>query len=155
MSIWYSCKLKYAKENDEGLLKQVTEAFLLDAVSYTEAESRIYAIAEEIISREFVVTMITKTNISEVIKTVDEDKWYKCKISYFTNDEEGGKEKKITVYYMVCGGSVAEAYESIKQFYASMLVPYEIEGISKTNVVEVFPFEGSEESEQEAEEEIQ
>jgi len=149
MSIWYSCKIKYAKENEEGLLKQVTEAFLLDAVSYTEAETRIYAIAEEIISREFVVTMITKTNISEVIKTVEEDNWYKCKVSYFTNDEEGGKEKKITQYYMVCGSSVAEAYESIRQFYSSMLVPYEIEGIAKTNVVEVYPFEGTEESVQE------
>jgi hypothetical protein len=140
MKTWYSCKIKYAKENDEGLLKQVTEAFLVDAISYTEAETRIYSIAEEILSREFVVTQITKTNISEVLKMEEADDWYKSKITYVANDDESGKEIKVTIYYLVCAENVKQAFEFIEEFMSSMLVPYQVPSITKTNIVEVFPF---------------
>lgn len=153
MKTWYSCKIKYTKENDEGILKQVTEAFLIDAVSYTDAESRIYGIAEEIIPREFLVTQITKTNISEIVKFTEEDDWYKSKVSYIAADDESGKEKKINVYLLVCAKNVGEAFEHINRYLAGMLVPYEIPSISLSNIMEVFPYQQEENTGEKVEEE--
>ncbi len=140
MKIWFSCKAKYGKENDEGIMKQVTEPYLVDAVSYTEAESRIYEVMELNVSGEFHISAISKTNISEVINYEDSDYWYKCKVTYATVDGDNGKEIKVTTYFLVCAENLKQAYERVEDNLSSMLVPFEIPSITKTNIVDVFPF---------------
>ena len=39
---WFECKIKYEKTLESGLLKKVTEPYLVDAINFTEAEKRIY-----------------------------------------------------------------------------------------------------------------
>jgi hypothetical protein len=141
MKTWYSCKIKHTKENEEGILKQVTEAYLVDAVNYTEAESRIYEIAQEITHGEFFITQITKTNITELVKFTEDDDWFKSKITYLAADDDSGKEKKINVYLLVCAKNVGEAFEHINRYLSGMLVPYEVPSISRSNIIEVFPFQ--------------
>ncbi len=141
MKIWYSCKVKHNKEMDDGMLKQVTDAFLLDAVSYTDAESRLYEICERDIHGEFTVTQITKTNIAEVIMEEDAEKWYKSKVVYMTVDGDSEKEVKINSYLLVSAEHVKQAYEKLEQHLNSMLVPYEIPSITLTNFLEVFPYD--------------
>lgn len=140
MKIWFTCKAKYGKENDEGIMKQVTEAYLVDAVSYTDAESRIYAALEQNIAGEFAVTAITKSNISEVINYEDSDYWYKCKVTYSTVDGDSEKEVKINTYFLVGAEDVRQAFVRVEDNLSSMLVPFEIPSIAKTNIVEVYPY---------------
>lgn len=66
MRTWFLCKVKYAKENEEGLLKNVSEQYLVDAVSFTEAEARIYDMLGSVIRGDFQVTSISKSNIVDV-----------------------------------------------------------------------------------------
>ncbi|MEO9806649.1 MAG: DUF4494 domain-containing protein [Reichenbachiella sp.] len=139
MKIWYQCKAKYAKENDEGMLKQTSELHLVDAVSYTDAESRIYGAMERTVSGEFQIMTIAKTNIGEVINFEDADYWYKCKVQYSTVDGDSEKEVKITTYILTSAENVKQAYERVEQSLDNMLVPFEISSIAKTNIVEVFP----------------
>lgn len=139
MNIWFSCKAKYGIEEEDGGLKQVTNAYLVDAVSYTEAEMKIYKIMEEQISREFSITAITKTNVTEVINYEDADNWYKCKVTYSTVDGDNGKEIKVTSYYLVCAEGIRQAIERVEDNLSSMLVPFEIPSVSRTNIVDVFP----------------
>ncbi len=164
MKLWYSCKVKYGKQNDEGIMKQVSEPFLVDAWTYTEAESRIYEAMEQNVAGEFSIHSITKTNISEVINYEDADYWYKCKVSYSTVDGDAGKEVKINTYFLVSAENVKQAFERVEDNLSSMLVPFEIPSITLTNIVEVFPFAEKEEEEEipenlkpvtEAEEEIE
>ena len=145
MKVWYSCKVKSNKEGDDGILKQVTEAYLVDAVSYTDAESRIYEAMEVNIAGEFTVTNITKTNISEVVNYEDADYWYKSKVTYSTVDGDSEKEVKINSYYLVSAENVKQAYERIEATLNSMLVPFEIPSVALSNIVEIFPYESSEE----------
>ena len=145
MKVWYICKAKYGKEMDDGIMKQVTEAHLVDAVSYTEAESRIYAAMEQNVAGEFSITAISKSNISEVMNYEDCDDWYKCKVSYSTVDGDSEKEVKINTYYLVCAENVKQAYERVDDNMNSMLVPFEIPSIVKTNIMEVFPYMEDEE----------
>lgn len=139
MKIWYQCKAKYSKENEEGILKQTSELHLVDAVSYTDAESRIYGAMERTVSGEFQIMTISKTNIGEVINFEDADYWYKCKVQYSTVDGDSEKEVKITTYILTSAESVKDAYEKVEQSLDNMLVPFEISSIAKTNIVEVFP----------------
>lgn len=166
MKIWYQCKAKYAKENDEGILKQTSELHLVDAVSYTDAESRIYGAMERTVSGEFQIMTISKTNISEVINFDNADYWYKCKVQYSTVDGDSEKEVKINTYILTSATDVKQAYEKVEKSLDNMLVPFEISSITKTNIVEVFPQQDDEipasltplaeaqEDEPEAEEEI-
>lgn len=140
MKIWFTCKAKYGKENDEGIMKQVTEAYLVDAVSYTDAETRIYAAMEQNIAGEFAITAITKSNISEVINYEDSDYWYKCKVTYSTVDGDSEKEVKINTYFLVGAEDVRQAFVRVEDNLSSMLVPFEIPSIAKTNIVEVYPY---------------
>lgn len=140
MKTWYSCKIKYNKEQDNGMLKQVTEAYLVDAMSYTEAESRIYEAMERDIRGEFVVTNITKTNLSEIIKNEGEtsEGWYKTKIIYSTVDGDSDKEVVINNYFLVAGDSITECIEKTQAFLNSMIVPYSIPSITLTKIIDVF-----------------
>lgn len=145
MKIWYSCKVKYEKTDDEGIRKMVTDNFLVDAYTYTEAESRIYEAMERDVSGEFTVNSISKTNIGELIHFEDEDDWYKCKVSYSTVDGDNGKEVKINSYFLVNAEDIRQAFDRVSENLNSMLVPFEIPSISKTNIIEVYPYiEGEE-----------
>ncbi|MFY0605378.1 MAG: DUF4494 domain-containing protein [Cyclobacteriaceae bacterium] len=143
MKIWYSCKVKHNRELDDGMLKQVTDAFLLDAVSYTDAESRLYEICERDIRGEFTVTQITKTNIAEVVEDDAYDKYFKCKVVYATVDGDSDKEVKINTYLLVSAEHVKQAFEKVEEHLNAMLVPFEIPSITLTTFLEVFPYESN------------
>ncbi|NQW26737.1 MAG: DUF4494 domain-containing protein [Flammeovirgaceae bacterium] len=141
MKIWYTCKVKHSKENEEGIVKQVTEAYLVDAVSYTEAETRIYKVMERDVSGEFQVTSIAKTNLEEVLNYEGEnDYWFKCKISYSTLDGDSEKEIKVNTYQLVSAEDLRQAFDRATAGLNAMLVPFEISSIVKTNYVEVYPY---------------
>lgn len=149
MKIWYSCKVKFTKETEDGFLKQVSENYLVDAVSYTDAETRIYGIMEDHVRGEFSVASIAKTNLSEVINYEDEENWYKCKVTYSTVDGDKAKEVKVTSYMLVSAADVKQAFERVEDNLSSMLVPFEIPSITLTNFVEVFPLQSEEDIEPE------
>ncbi len=145
MKIWYACKVKYEKTNDEGIRKLTNDTFLVDAMTYTEAESRIYEAMERDVSGEFTVASISKTNIGDLLHFEDADYWYKGKVSYSTVDGDSDKEVKINTYYLVNAEDVKQAFERISESLNSMLVPFEIPSIVKTNIVEVYPYAANEE----------
>lgn len=138
MKIWFQCKIKHEKENDEGIRKMSTTQLLIDALSYTEAEATCYQYGEQNISGEFMIKSISKTNISEVQVDPEIDaEFFKCKISYLTVDENAGKEKKVSTYILVQGGNTKEVSKSLEEIYKNMLVPYTVDSIVKTAINEV------------------
>lgn len=148
MRTWFLCKVKYAKENEEGLLKNISEQYLVDAVSFTEAEAILYDRLASQIRGDFQVTGISKSNIVDVFFYEDSDIWYKCKISYLVADADSGKEKKVTQYMIVTAEDVKNAYDRIQESLSKMLVSFRIPDIVESAIVEVFPFEKDEVKEQ-------
>ncbi|GAB2996910.1 DUF4494 domain-containing protein [uncultured Cyclobacterium sp.] len=145
MRTWFLCKVKYAKENEEGLLKNVSEQYLVDAVSFTEAEARIYDMLGSVIRGDFQVTSISKSNIVDVFFFDDVDVWHKCKITYIVTDADSGKEKKVTQYMLVTAHNVKEAYDRIYESLNNMLVSFNVPDISESPIVEIFPYEKDDE----------
>jgi hypothetical protein len=148
MRTWFLCKVKYAKENEEGLLKNISEQYLVDAVSFTEAEAIIYDRLGSQIRGDFQITGLSKSNIVDVFFFEDADIWYKCKVSYLVSDGESGKEKKVTQYMIVTASDVKNAYDRIQESLSNMLVSFRVPDIVESAIVEVFPYEKDEVAEQ-------
>lgn len=145
MRVWFLCKVKYAKENEEGLLKNVSEQYLVDAVSFTEAEARIYDMLGSVIRGDFQVTNISKSNIVDVFFYEDIDIWHKCKITYIVTDADSGKEKKVTQFMLVTAHDVKEAFERIFESLNNMLVTFRVPEVTESPIVEIFPYEKDDE----------
>ena len=94
MNNWYECRVKFEKVLENGTQKKVTEVYLVDAMSFTEAENRIIEEMTPYISGEFEVTAVKKDRISEMFIDPDGDKWYRAKVMFITLDEKSGAEKK-------------------------------------------------------------
>ena len=152
MNKWYTCKVKYNRYDDEGKYKTVTEPYLVDAVSFTEAESRIYEKVGDLVDGDFFVTTINKSNISDIFHFDNTDKWYLSKVKYVSVDEESGKEKKITSNMLVAAENVKDAYEKIEEGLSTMLVPYDVTSITESPIIDIFPYESGEEPAKEEEE---
>lgn len=141
MRTWFSVKVKYAKETEEGLLKAITEQYLVDAISFTEAEAIIYDRLGSQIRGDFQVTHIAKSNIVDLFHYEDADVWFKAKIQYIVADGDSGKEKKVTQYMLVTANGVPQAHERINESLSNMLVSFQVPDVVETKIIEVFPYE--------------
>lgn len=147
MNNWFVCKVKYAKEDEYGRLKNVNEPYLVDAMSFTEAEARIYEELGNSIRGGMQVSSISKANISEIFRYDDIQQWYKVKITYLLTDGDSAKEKKVTNYFLVEAMDVKQAYERIHQSLSNMLVTFDVPDIIKSPIMEVYEYISQEERE--------
>lgn len=139
MQTWYECKVRYLKIDQGGYERKVNDNYLIDAVSYTDAESRIFQQMSEITRGEFEVMNIKRSNISEIF--ANEGEWYyKAKISLITIDDEGGKEKKVNNYILVMADDINDALKKLEEGLSYMLVPYVVVSIQLSTIAEVFPY---------------
>ncbi|GGW26292.1 DUF4494 domain-containing protein [Arenibacter certesii] len=143
---WYECKVKYRKTHETGEQKVTTETYLLDAISYTEAETRINEEMAAYTSEEFLITNIKVANFSEVHPYENSDRWFKSKVSLIAYDEESGKERKTNLYMLVQANDVKEAYDNTITAMKGTMGEYSIPAITESPILDVFPyFTGEEE----------
>jgi len=140
MQEWFECKIKYLKIDQGGHERKVNDNYLLDAVSFTDAESRIHKQMEELTNGTFQVMNIKRSNVTEIISHEQGEWWYKAKISLVAIDDEAGKEKKINQYILLMADNTKEALKRLEEGLSYMLVPYVVAGINLSNIAEVFPY---------------
>ncbi|MEC5167378.1 hypothetical protein RCH18_003133 [Flavobacterium sp. PL11] len=146
-TIWYECKVKYKKTDENGGQKVATEPYLVDAVSYTEAESRITEEISAYISEEFKITNIKIANYAEIHPFENADRWFKSKVSLLAYDEESGKERKTSMYLLVQANDVKEAFDNTVSVMKGTMGDYTIPAISESPIMDVFPYFSGEEGE--------
>lgn len=144
MQTWFECKVKYTKITDSGKELVATENFLLDAVSFTDAETRMIRQMQQMIKGEFNVTDIKKSRIGEVFPFENGEWWFKATVNLVTVDEEAGKEKKFRTYYLIMADDIREALERLEESLSYMVVPYVVSAIAVSTIADVFPYEPSE-----------
>ena len=143
---WYECKVKYKKTHETGEQKVTTDTYLLDAVSYTEAEARITEKTKTFTEEDFRIMNIKVANFSEVHPFENSDRWFKSKVSLIALDEESGKEKKTNIYLLVQANDVKEAFDNTTKAMEQTMGDYNIPSITESPIVDVFPyFTGEEE----------
>lgn len=143
MQHYIECKVRYQKTMEDGSEKMVNEPYLVDAMSFTEAEKRITEEMSVYISGEFRVDEVKKSNASEVIfsDVDDDDKWYKAKLQFITIDEKTDKEKRSNTTYLVQSKSLARALRYIDDFMGKTMIDYDVIGINETKIMDVFKYE--------------
>ena len=140
MQTWFECKVKYVKIDDDGRERKVSEVYLVDAVSFTDAETRIIQQMETMVRGEFMVDNIKKSNIVEIFPHENGEWWYKARIGIVTIDEKAGKEKKINNYFLVAADDLKQALQRLEEGLAYVLVPYQTTSLAICNIVDVFPY---------------
>lgn len=142
MHNWFECKVRYDKMMENGISKKVTEPYLFDALSFTEAESRIIEEITPFITGEFTVSDIKRANYSELFFSEEEsaDRWFKCKVAFITLDEKSGAEKKTSTYMLVQAANVKDALQKLDKGMEGTMADYQITAISETAIMDVYPY---------------
>jgi len=148
MPSWYLSKIRYQKDDEAGKLQTIDEAYLFDAVSFTEAEAKSY---EQIVTNasDFAVKAISRMHLADLFEYEDGEQWFKAKVIYFSVDERSSKEKKIVNNMLVNADGIQQALDRINESMRNFLIPYEITDLVLTPILEVFPHKTDEEQDPE------
>lgn len=139
-SNWFETKIRYEKTMDDGLQKKVTEQYVVDAMSFTEAESMIIEEMSAYISGEFHITDIKVAPYGEIFfsdRDAD-DKWYKAKVQFITLDEKSGKEKRTGVTYLVQAATLDAAVKNVNEVMSQGMADYAIASLAETTIMDVY-----------------
>ncbi len=140
MHNWFECKVRYEKTGEDGLPKKVTEPYLVDALSFTEAETRIMKEIQPFVSGEFTVSNIRRARIAELFDNPSGDRWYRSKVNFVTLDEEKAIEKKTAVTMMVQAANLKDALTLLLERLSTTLSDWEIVAIAETAIMDVYPY---------------
>lgn len=139
-SKYFEVKVQYLKMQEDGKEKKVTEQYVVEALSFTEAESRITEEMTPYISGEFDVVSEKIAPYSEIFLSdkSDDDKWFISKVAFITIDEKTAKEKKQTFRYLVQASTSELAMYYTKEMFSHSMSDYIIESVQDTPTLDVF-----------------
>lgn len=139
-SNWFVCKVNYERQRENGLFAKVNEMYVLEAVSWADAEETITKELQSLLSGEFVIKDISIAPYSEVFFSdmVEQDKWYKVVVALITLDAKSGKEKRSNITYLVQAKDTEQAQQNVRMMYANSMYGYSIIRVIETKVMDVF-----------------
>ena len=145
MHNWFLCKIKYEKTMENGLNKKVTEPYLVDALSYAEAENRIIEEMTPYLNGEFTVSGVVPAKYSELFFSDDtaSDRWYRCKLGFITLDEKSGAEKKQSTYVLQHASDFHDAVKKLVENMKGSMADYVILSVAETPIMDVYPYEAN------------
>lgn len=143
MQKWFECSLKYEKVMENGKEKKVTELYLVDALSITEAEARLIEEMSPFIQGEFQCKGIKEAKYSEIFFSEEEsaDRYFKCKLLFITLDEKSGNEKTTSIQILVEAADLRDAVKKLDAGMKGTMADYKIASVSETKIMDVYPYE--------------
>ena len=143
MAQWFECKIRHDKTLEDGKIKRVTEAFMVDALTFTEAERRFLEEMEPYISGDFEVADIKKSRVSELFESNDgnDDRWYKAKVAFITIDEKTAVEKRINQNFLVQAQNLKTAVLNLEKGMAGTMGDWELISVAETAIQDIFHYE--------------
>ena len=142
MNEWFECKVKYERTMDDGKVKKVNEPYLVDALSFTEAEERIIEERKHYMSGEFQVSDIKRARYAELFETDDEsaDRWFKVKLTFITLDEKTGAEKKTSQNVLVQAADLRDAVKRLDEGMKSSMMDYVSSAVAESPLLDVYHY---------------
>lgn len=141
MALWFECKVRYDKMMENGTVKKVNEPYLVDALTFTEAEARIIEEMTPFISGEFSISAVKKTKISEIFFDDSADRYYMVKVNFITLDEKSGTEKKTASFILTQASDLEGALTRFKDGMKGTMADYDIASIAETPLMDVYPLD--------------
>lgn len=142
-STWFECKVRYEKTHEDGSEKLVNELYVVDALSFTEAEASIIDNMSVYASGEFKVANINPANYNEIFfsDVFDDDLWFKARLAFITIDEKKDKEKRTYVNYLIQAKCIERAKRYVDEVMGKTMIDYELKSLSETKIFDVFEHE--------------
>ena len=139
---WFECKIRYEKIMEDGLPKKINDVYVVDALSFSEAEERIIEEMSSYISGEIEIVDVKIAPYREVFFADDNlaDQWFKAKLSFITIDERTDKEKRTSMMYLVNAGNISSAINNIGEVMSGTMIDYVTTSISATKIFDVFEY---------------
>lgn len=141
MALWFECKVRYDKMMENGAVKKVNEPYLVDALTFTEAEAKIIEEMTPFISGEFSISAVKKTKVSEIFFDDSADKYYMVKVNFITLDEKSGVEKKSASFILAQANDLEGALARFKEGMKGTMADYDIASIAETPLMDVYPLD--------------
>lgn len=141
MHNWFECKATYEKVLENGMQKKVTEPYLVDALSFTEAEARTIEELQPYITGDFTVATVRRAKISELFFNEKGDRFFKFKVFFITLDEKSGAEKRTAATMIAQACTVKDAILVLEEGMKNTMADYSIASVSETMIMDIFPFE--------------
>ena len=141
-AMWFECKIRYEKIMEDGLPKKINDVYVVDALSFSEAEERIIEEMSSYISGEIEIVDVKIAPYREVFFADDNlaDQWFKAKLSFITIDERTDKEKRTSMMYLVNAGNISSAINNIDEVMSGTMIDYVATSISATKIFDVFEY---------------
>ena len=137
---WFECKITYDKEiSAEGKLKKVSESYLLDAETFTDAEARMTELMET--RGAFTMDTVKKVRLAELFLDDKSERFYKAKVGFISLNEKAGVEKKKYVQMLIQADNFPDALENLTKGMRDTMADYEIAMIQETPIMDVFPYQ--------------
>lgn len=141
MHNWFECQIKYEKiSQDDGKQKKVTDTYLVDAMSFSEAEARLIEEVTPYMSGEYTVSNIKHSRIYEIFDSPAGDRWYRAKVLFIVIDQEKGTEKRIASTMLAQASDIQGAIVRINEGMKDTMSDYEIASITDTPILDIFPY---------------
>ena len=137
MNNYFECKVTFFKTLENGKEKKVTECYIVNAVSFTDAEAKVIHHVQDVITGLFEVKSIRKYKVAEIVPSALGDTYFKCKLNFITLDERSGKEKKTAVYMLVDAETLEKAKTMLVEHMKNTMADYVIEKIEETKIMAV------------------
>lgn len=141
--MWYESKVKFEQVQEDGCTKMATESYMVDALTFTEAEARTMELVAQYVSGELDVVALKRTNIKEVCYNAEGDKWYNCKLVFIALDEKSGKEKKTSYNVLVQASSIEEGKKQVELLMQGSMQDWELKSITETKIMDVYAHGGA------------
>lgn len=138
MTNYFECRVSYDKTLESGAIKQVTESYLVEAMSFTEAEARITQQMQPYMSGEFSVSAVNRRKYEDVLLDDDRDKLYHVKLMFITIDEKTAAEKRKPSYLLVQARDIADVLSQVEMLMSDSVTNYDIVSVSESRILDVF-----------------
>jgi hypothetical protein len=141
MHNWFECKIQYEKISpDDGKQKKSTDTYLVDALSFTEAEARLIKEVTPYMTGEFTVSNIKRSRIYEIFDSPEGDRWYRAKVLFIILDEEKGIEKKVPSNMLIQASDIQTALVRLNEGMKGTMSDFEVASICDTPLLDIFPY---------------
>jgi hypothetical protein len=135
---WFECRVSYDKVQDNGAIKRITEAYLVEAENFTEAEERITRNMQPYISGDFTVSAVRRRNYDNVIESGEGDYFYRVKLIIITIDEKTAAEKKNNLFLLVQADDLETALYDVKDYMHGSVEDWQFHTITETSILDVY-----------------
>ena len=141
-AMWFECKIRYEKIMEDGTPKKVNEVYVIDALSFSEAEERIMEEMSSYISGEIELVDVKIAPYKEIFFADNNltERWFKAKVVYIIIDERTQREKRMPVMVLVNAGNINSAIKNTDEVMGGTMIDYAITAIQETKIFDVFEY---------------